>query len=104
MDESVIEEDLTIEGNLTAANSAVSVKGRIRGDVKAKTIDVLASGSVLGAVAADDVTVAGKLEGSVDCTLLSLQETSKVQANLSAKTLSVNSGATIAGRVDVKGS
>lgn len=103
MTNAVIEEDLTIEGDLIATESIVAIRGRIMGDVRAKGIDVKPGGIVEGAVTAETVAISGTLTGSVSCNELSLTETAKVEADLSAKSLSSLKGARVVGKVEIKG-
>ena len=103
MADAVIEEDLTIEGDLIANESKVAIKGKITGDVKAKAVDVERTGVVQGTVSAESVSISGKLNGSVSCGDLSLSETARVEADLTAKTLSSSKGSHVVGRVEIKG-
>ena len=57
MKNSIIEEDLTIEGNVKSEEGNVEVKGRVVGDVAAKSVVIRVSGSIDGAVKATSVTV-----------------------------------------------
>ena len=102
MTKAVIEEDLTIDGDLIAKESHVSIRGKITGDIQAKGVDVMAGGVVHGKVSAESVSVSGDLTGSVTCGDLSLSETARVEAELVAKTLTSQSGARVVGRVEIK--
>ena len=103
MNDAIISEDLTIEGDVLAKESAVLVRGRVDGNVTAKTIEIDRSGVVTGSVSADVVTISGELSGRVECSDLSLGETARVKADLSTVTLSSSRGAKLAGHVEVKG-
>ena len=67
MNATIIQEDLTIQGNLSAKDGTISIGGTVTGDVEAKTIEVLSRGKVKGGISGDDVTISGTLEGSVTC-------------------------------------
>lgn len=103
MPSSIIEEDLTIEGNISSSEGSVDVKGRVVGDVSAETITVHVSGSVDGALSANKITVEGKHKGSLSCDYLKLASTSQVEADVAAKEMETESGAKVKGKVDITG-
>jgi cytoskeletal protein CcmA (bactofilin family) len=103
MQNAIISEDLTIEGNLTARDSSLTILGRVTGDVSARAIDVQPSGEVTGTLAAETVTIGGRVKGQVTCSDLSLNETARVEADLVTGSLSSRKGATLAGKVQVTG-
>ena len=99
----VIQEDLTIQGDLSAKDGDITISGKVTGDVSAKSVEVLAPGKIVGGISASDVKISGRLEGSVKCDSLSLEEKSEVKADVTAGTMTMRSGATISGRVEAKG-
>ena len=99
----VIQPDLVIDGNLATKDGVVSISGKVTGDIDAKSIEILATGSVQGRVAAEDVKISGSLQGSVKCGRLALEEKSEVKADVTAGTMTMSSGATISGRVEARG-
>ncbi len=101
MSGTVIQEDLTIEGNLTARDGTVSVSGKVVGDIDASVVEILSSGHVKGRVTAVSVTISGALEGGVKCSELILEEKSELKADVTAKTMSMSSGAKVHGKVAV---
>jgi len=103
MSASVIQEDLTIQGDLVAKGGAISVGGKVTGNVDAKTVEVFSQGSVKGGINAEEVKIAGFLEGSVKCSALYLDEKSQLKADVTAGTMTMNSGAKISGRVETRG-
>jgi cytoskeletal protein CcmA (bactofilin family) len=103
MQNAIISEDLIIEGNLTAGESSLTILGRVTGDVSARAIDVQPSGEVTGTLAAETVTIGGRVKGQVTCADLSLNETARVEADLVTGTLSSRKGALLAGKVQVTG-
>jgi cytoskeletal protein CcmA (bactofilin family) len=103
VNEAIISEDLTIEGDLLAKESAVLVRGRVDGNVTAKAIEIDRTGIVTGTLSADLVTISGELTGRVECADLSLSDSAKVKADLSTGTLTSSRGARLLGRVEVKG-
>ena len=103
MKNSIIEEDLTIEGNVKSEEGNVEVKGRVVGDVAAKSVVIRVSGSIDGAVKATSVTVEGNQTGSIQCSDLTLASTSTVQADVNAQTMTAESGGTLAGKLQISG-
>lgn len=103
MTRSVIEEDLTIEGNVTSKEGEVDVKGKVAGDVEARAVDVHPGGRVDGAIAAETVTIQGAQSGRIKCTELSLVKSADVKADVTARTLISEKGARLVGKVQITG-
>ncbi|MEM7291238.1 MAG: polymer-forming cytoskeletal protein [Pseudomonadota bacterium] len=103
MDATIIQEDLTIQGNLVTKDGEVSIGGHVQGDVQAKTVEILVSGNVKGAVDATEVVVSGVLNGSFNCKSLALEENANVEADVTAGTMTMSSGAKVSGHVKAKG-
>ena len=103
MPSSIIEEDLTIEGNVSSSKGSVDVRGRVVGDVSAETITIKVSGSVDGAMSAKKIAVEGKHKGSLSCDDLKLASTSQVQADVVAIALETECGAKVSGKIDITG-
>ena len=99
----IIESDLVVDGNISAPEGAVSVKGRVTGDLTARTLDVANGGQVNGAVDAQTVTIQGTQSGSIKCAELSLGATSQVNSKVIAKTMVSEKGAKIVGEVKITG-
>ena len=100
---SIIEEDLTIEGNLNSSEGGIEVKGRVVGDVSAETITVQVGGSVDGALSAKKIVIEGKHKGSLKCDDLKIASTAQIQADVTAKTMATESGAKVVGKVNIAG-
>lgn len=103
MAETVIQPDMDIQGNLVAKQGAVSVAGKVTGDIDAKSVDIQAQGKVKGGLKAERVVVAGHLEGHVTCGELVLEKESELKADVNAGTMTMNSGAKISGKVEARG-
>lgn len=103
MPRSIIEEDLTIEGNISSSEGTVNVKGCVVGDVVAETITVDISGSVDGALSAKKIMVDGRHRGSLTCDYLKLASTSQVEADIKVREMEMESGAKVKGEVDITG-
>ncbi|KIC25682.1 MULTISPECIES: bactofilin family protein [unclassified Leisingera] len=100
---SVIEKDVTVEGNVTSSKGSVEVRGRVVGDVSAQAVTVLEGGTVDGALSAKSVTVEGAYSGKIQCEDLRLAASSRVQADVSAQTMSTENGAQLQGNIKVSG-
>ena len=99
----VIETDLVVDGNMSSPEGAIAVKGKVTGDIAARTLDVANGGTVAGAVKADSVSIQGMQSGSVQCAELSLGATSQVNSKVIAKTMVSEKGAQIVGEVKITG-
>ena len=103
MANSIIEEDLIIEGNISSSEGSVDVKGKVIGDLAARSVTVHLGGSIDGALSATSVVVECEHSGQLQCDDLKLASTSSVKADISAQTMSTESGAKIEGTVKIGG-
>jgi cytoskeletal protein CcmA (bactofilin family) len=78
---STIGEDLTITGNVTSKGE-LPLNGQIRGDVNCIALVVGENARLEGNAVAEDVTIRGRLIGSVRALRVTLQSTSHVAGNL----------------------
>jgi cytoskeletal protein CcmA (bactofilin family) len=100
---SIVEEDLTIEGNVSSNGGGIDVKGRVVGDVSADAITVQLGGSVDGALSAKQIVIEGKHSGSLKCEDLKLASSSNIQADVVARTMETERGAKVVGKVKITG-
>ena len=78
--DTVIAEQCTLEGDLTAQNS-IKLDGRIHGTLRCEGSAVIGeTGLVKGDVYASDLLVLGRLEGNVHAGRLHLQSTAQIQS------------------------
>ena len=103
MAKTVIMEDLTVEGDISADGGEVSIKGKVSGDITARSVEVLAGCEVTGAIKADIVEIEGRVTGSVACKDLSLKSTSDVKADVTAATMVSEKGGKLTGKVQITG-
>lgn len=103
MMQSTIEEDLTIDGNVSSENGDVHVKGTVTGDIRARSVDVHAMGHVKGAVEADHVRIQGRQSGRIKCLELALDANAEVKSDVIAQTLTSEKGARLIGKVQITG-
>lgn len=96
---SIIGEDMVIEGNITA-KEAIRIEGTVNGDVISKGIlTISASGKVLGDIKAKNILVGGVVEGALDSEgKIEVLETGKVTGNIRTKSLIVDENAVFQGQ------
>lgn len=100
---SIIEEDVTVEGNLTSSKGSVEVRGRVVGDVSAQSVTVHSGGRVDGALSAQQVAVEGRYSGKIQCDDLRLSASSQVTADVEARAMATESGAQLQGNIRITG-
>lgn len=103
MSNSVFEEDVVVEGNITSKEGSVEVKGQITGDVSARSVTVHQTGTVDGAVKADMVAIQGRQSGSIACDELTLDATADVKSDVNAKAMMSHKGAKVVGKMQITG-
>jgi cytoskeletal protein CcmA (bactofilin family) len=101
MKESLIAEELTIEGKIEGAGH-IRIAGRFKGDVHVKgNLSIEPGATVTGGVRAHTVTVGGQLEGNIEgATRVELLETGVLTGDLSAESLIVAAGSRMRGKVE----
>lgn len=100
---SIIQEDLTINGDISSTEGSVEIKGTVIGDLTAQSIIVQEGGSTNGTLSAKSVAVEGGHCGQLQCDDLKLASTARVKADVSAHSMSTESGAKIEGTVKITG-
>ncbi|MES0824525.1 bactofilin family protein [Ruegeria sp. SCP11] len=103
MASSIIQEDLTINGDISSTEGSVEIKGTVIGDLTAQSIIVQEGGSTNGTLSAKSVAVEGGHCGQLQCDDLKLASTARVKADVSAHSMSTESGAKIEGTVKITG-
>ncbi|MFO1169937.1 MAG: polymer-forming cytoskeletal protein [Hyphomicrobiaceae bacterium] len=98
---SVIGRDLKIiGGDITILSAgALQIDAEIQGNIGGVSIVVGENARITGTVAADTVLVKGEVAGAVKGTDVTLQSGSKVDGDITYKTLSIEQGALFDGRV-----
>jgi cytoskeletal protein CcmA (bactofilin family) len=99
--ESLIAADITIEGKIEGSGS-VRIAGKFNGDVNVQGDLIIEAGAKLtGGVRADQVTIAGELEGNVaEASRVNLMETGVMIGDLNAGSLTVTAGARMRGQAE----
>ena len=76
------------------------VAGKIKGNIRAKKLKILETGSVKGNVQSEDVEILGQIVGNIDSVNIHVGEKGVVRGNLHFETnLTVLQGADISGHV-----
>lgn len=97
MTPSVIGPDLKLMGNAQSSGE-VHVEGEIQGDIHCARLIVGEKATITGGVVAEDVTVHGRVMGSIRGERVSLQNTSHVEGDVFHKSLSIEQGAYFEGK------
>ena len=99
--ESLIAADITIEGKIEGGGS-VRIAGKFNGDVNVQgDLTIEAGAKLTGGVRADQVTIAGELEGNVaEASRVDLLQTGVMIGDLKAGSLTVTAGARMRGQAD----
>ena len=93
---SILASDLRITGDLSSAG-VVEVMGEIDGAVTAASLLISHEGSVKGTITAETVDLRGRMEGKIGSGSLTLRSAAHVTADVTYRTLSIESGATVEG-------
>lgn len=96
---SLISNDLQIIGNVVSAGE-VQFDGVVQGDIQARRLTIGKEGVVTGNVRAVELSVLGRIEGSLTGERVDLKSGCMVMGNIVHKALSIESGAKFSGRVD----
>jgi cytoskeletal protein CcmA (bactofilin family) len=93
----VIGADLTITGNLEAKGE-VHIDGAVQGDIHAKRIVIGERARTTGTLIAEEITIRGSVQGSIRGNSVTFQSSSRVEADVFHKSLTVEQGAFFEGR------
>ena len=99
--ESLIAADIAIEGKIEGGGS-VRIAGKFNGDVNVQgDLTIEAGAKLTGGVRADNVTIAGELEGNVvEASRVDLLQTGVMIGDLKAGSLTVTAGARMRGQAE----
>ena len=98
---SVISEGVITRGDISSPGS-VHVNGALTGNVEADVVHVGRNGSLEGNVQARQVTVAGQVNGQLQCEQATLRSTALLTGSIEALTLQIEAGAITEGKVRVE--
>lgn len=102
--ETIVGPSVNVEGDLSSSGNIV-VKGTVNGSVNTtKLLTVEKGARIIANIKAGSAVVAGEIKGNIKIKeSLELTSTSKILGDLSVKTLTVESGAVIYGKVTMPG-
>lgn len=95
---SVIAADVRIAGSIAAGND-VQVNGLVEGDVQCVHLAIGEGGKVVGKINAEEVTLAGTVEGPIAATRVELLATAQVSGDVSYREIRIELGARISGKL-----
>jgi cytoskeletal protein CcmA (bactofilin family) len=93
----VIGGDLTVIGDLTS-DGHVEIKGTIKGTVNSRSVEILESGVIEGALIAESVIIRGCVVGPVRANTVTAATTARIIGSVFHNVLTVEPGATLEGR------
>lgn len=94
---SIIGEDLTVTGNIISKGE-VQVEGDVQGDVYCATLIVGDRGRVAGAIVAEEVTIHGRINGSINALQVTLESNSHIEGDICHQALKLEHGAFFEGQ------
>jgi cytoskeletal protein CcmA (bactofilin family) len=94
---SYIGAEAVITGGLVSP-ATFQIDGRVEGDVHCHALVQGHSGAILGNIAADEVRLAGLVDGTVSALTVMLDASARITGDVSCETLSIETGAQVEGR------
>ena len=89
---SIINSDLVLKGNLTSAGG-IQVDGQVEGDIRCATLAISDNARVRGEIITEEVTVRGRVNGTIRARKILLTATAHVEGKLRCATFAVEPGA-----------
>ena len=93
----VINGDLTIIGDLTS-DGHIEVKGTVKGTINSRSIEVMPTGVIEGAVIAETAIIRGSVVGPVRANTVTAGTTSHIVGSVFHNVLTIEPGAKLEGR------
>jgi cytoskeletal protein CcmA (bactofilin family) len=94
---SVLASDLRITGEISSTGH-VEILGEVDGNVSARGVVLGAEGRLSGQISAETVEIKGKLDGKIVSSDCSVRSSAQLAADVTYKTLMIDSGAQVEGR------
>jgi cytoskeletal protein CcmA (bactofilin family) len=101
MAKSFFSSDITIDGEIRSKGD-IEIDGSVKGKVQAAAISVLGAGRLEGTVECTNLSIDGELQGAVSATDVTVASTGVVVADISYNTISTSKGAKIQGQLKVR--
>ncbi len=93
---SILSNDVEVEGDIVSEGD-LHISGSVKGDVTARKLTLGEGGSITGAVEADVAVIAGRLDGRLTATSVTLTSTAHVVADVTQVSLLIEQGAVFEG-------
>ncbi len=93
---SVLSSDVEVEGDIVSAGD-VHISGSVTGDVVARKLTLGEGASITGSVEAEVAVIAGRLDGRLTATSVTLASTAHVVADVTQVSLMIEQGAVFEG-------
>jgi len=94
---SVIGSDVAINGNISAT-ADLHIDGRVEGDIKCSSLVQGESSTIMGAIAAGTMRLAGHVKGTIDARELIILRTARIEGDVHYDALTIEQGAQVEGR------
>ena len=94
---SIIGHGVTITGDVVSKGE-VLLEGDVEGDIHCKSLHVGDQSSLTGNVVAEEVTLHGRMKGSINCNDVFLKSDAYFEGDINCKSLAVEEGATFLGQ------
>lgn len=91
---SIIGADVTIQGSVIS-QGLIQLDGKVEGEININSLTIGEQGWVDGNIDAQEVTVKGKVTGTIKAIKVTLEATAQIQGDMNHKTISIESGAQI---------
>ncbi len=89
---SILSPDLVVNGTVESEGE-IQLEGQVEGDIRAGSLTIGEKASVKGEVVADNLTIRGRVLGSVRGRQVTLMSTARIEGDITHAALSVESGA-----------
>ncbi len=98
MSTSILSKNLIINGDITSSGELV-LNGTVNGDMKCAKLTIDKDGAINGDVVGEDVTISGKIEGSVQGRQVSLRKSAQITGEIIHNSMSIEQGTVYSGRL-----
>ena len=95
---SFIGPEVTVAGSL-ATSAQIQIDGKVEGDVRCDLLMQGESGTVAGDIHADEVRIAGRVDGKVNARNVMIEATARISGDVAYEVISITAGAQIDGRL-----
>ncbi len=95
---SFVSAEAVVSGDMTSA-ARIQIEGRIDGNVRCAMLGQSESGVIAGDIVADEVRIAGLVQGAVKASTVIIEASARVTGDVTYETISIAPGAGIEGRL-----